>query len=127
MANPDATLARIYRDQWSDYMTRFFPLENELIDTYGNPQVHERIIDEATQRAETGFDAARGSYARGMARYGMTPDAQTQAETDRAFGLNRSLAVVDAKNRTRQALKERDSGMLAGGITTGGMNRKEVA
>jgi hypothetical protein len=118
---PDDVLAGIYRDQWDDYVKRFFPLENELVDTYNNPAVHSRIIGAATQKVATGFDAAEGSYARGMARYGMSPDAQVKAEADRSFNLGRSLATVDAKNRTRQALLERDQGMLAGGMSTGGM------
>lgn len=126
MAKPDDILAGIYRDQWEDYVTRFFPLEDELVATYNNPEVHNRIIGAATQKAATGFDAAQGSYARSMSRYGMSPDAQVTQETDRSFNLGRTLAVVDAKNRTRQALVDRDQGMLAGGMTTGGMT-KEIA
>jgi hypothetical protein len=121
MSNTDAKLAQIYRDQWSDYVKRFFPLENELVDTYNNPAVHGRIIGEATHQAASSFGAAQGSYGRTMARFGMSPDAQVAAEADRSFQLGSTLAVVDAKNRTRQALVDRDQGMLAGGMTTGGM------
>ena len=53
----------------------------------------------------------------------MMPDALAQQETDRAFSLGRTQSIVDAKNRTRQALVERDQGMLSGGISTGGMTR----
>jgi hypothetical protein len=124
MSSPDQILAGVYRDQWADYVTRFFPLENELVDTYNNPQVHSRIIGEATAKASNAFDSARGSYQRSLGRVGMAPDAQVQQETERAFGLGRTLAVVDAKNRTRQALVERDQGMLTGGMTTGAMKRE---
>lgn len=117
----DSILAQIYRDQWDDYVTRFFPLEDELIDTYNNPEVHKRIIGQATDKAAASFDAAQGSYDRSMARYGMSADAQMQNETDRSFNLGRTLALAGAKNTTRQELVDRDQRMLAGGMTTGGM------
>lgn len=125
-SDPDVKLGQIYRDQWDDYLTRFVPIEDELIATYNNPEVHKRVIGAAMGRAETGFDAARGSYGRSMARYGMSPDTQVKAETERNFNLDRAGALVDAKNRTRQGLVERDAGMLAGGVTTGGMNKEVV-
>ncbi len=56
----------------------------------------------------------------------MSHAPQVQAETDRAFNLSRALSMADAKNKTRQALVERDQAMLAGGMTSGGMV-KEVA
>jgi hypothetical protein len=59
-----------------------------------------------------------------MAKYGMNPDTQTQQETDRAFGLNRTLSLVDTRNRTRQGLIERDAGMLSGGVSTGGLKKE---
>lgn len=117
----DADLAQIYRDQWKDYVERFFPLENELVSTYGSQQVHDRVIGQATQRAADSFDVAQASHARTASRYGLSPDAQVKQEEDRAFNMGRTLSLVDAKNRTRQALVERDQGMLAGGMTTGGM------
>lgn len=123
-ANPDDVMAGIYRDQWNDYVTRFFPLEDELVATYNNPEVHKRILGEAMAKAEAGFDVARGSYGRTMAKYGINPDTQTQQETDRAFGLNRTLSLVDTRNRTRQGLIERDAGMLAGGVSTGGLKKE---
>ncbi len=122
----DNTLAKIYRDQWKDYVERFVPLENELVSTYGNEALHDQIIGKATEQATNSFDAAQGSYGRSMARFGLSTDVQTQQETDRSFNLGRTLSVVDAKNRTRQALIERDQGMLAGGMSTGGMV-KEIA
>jgi len=117
----DNQLAQIYRDQWSDYVKRFFPLENELVDTYNNPTVHNRIIGSAVDQTMAGMDAAQGSFGRSMARFGLNQDAQVKQETDRSFNLARTTAVVDAKNRTRQALLERDQAILGGGITTGGM------
>lgn len=118
---PDDVLAKIYRDQWSDYVTRFFPLEDELVSTYNNRALHNQIIDQSTKKAADAFDAAQGSYSRSMARYGMSPDAQVRQETDRTFDLGRTLSLAGAKNRTRQALADRDQNMLAGGMTTGGM------
>lgn len=123
MSASSDVLAGIYRDQWADYVNRFFKIEDELAATYNNPQVHSRIVGEATTKAAGAFDTARGSYQRSIGRVGMMPDALAQQETDRAFSLGRTQSIVDAKNRTRQALVERDQGMLSGGISTGGMTR----
>lgn len=120
--NPKDVMAGIYRAQWQDYSTRFIPLEDELIATYDNPQVHARIMGEATAKTAGAFDAAQGSYQRTMARGGMAQDGMVQQESERAFGLGRTLALADTQNRTRRALVEWDQGILAGGMTTGAKN-----
>jgi len=120
-------LAQIYRSQWADYRKRFAPLENELIDTYRNRAVHDKAIEAGAQQAAISADGAEESYDRNVQRFGVDTEQMSQEETDRAFDLARSKAIVDAKNRTRQALVDRDQGMLSGGITTGGVRKEGVA
>lgn len=120
----DALTAQVYREQWANYLARFAPLEEELITSYQSPEIRNRMLSDAATRTGQAFDTAQGIYGRTLSRITPSQDATERAETSRLFGMNRTLAQVDARNRTRQGLAELDQAILGGGLTAGAMKQE---
>lgn len=112
------TLAQINREQWSDYKSRFVPLENQLIAAYDNPADKAERMRIATTSAGLSADIAQDVTQRSMARYGQTVN---DAGLTRSAGLTKTASMVDAANISRDQLNERDRLLLSGGLTSRGV------
>lgn len=111
------TQAYLSRQQWEDYKTRFVPLENELLAAYDNPAQRQEGVNKAVSLANTAYDTSQGIMGRNMARYGINMTPQQQASVQSSSNLSRSLAGVDAANRTKTMFNERNDQLLTGGLT----------
>jgi len=114
----DNTFGRIARAQWSDYKSRFMPAENELIDSIGNPHLLKKQIDRNVDFVNMGFDNAQTGVDQKMRQYGSQLTDRQEVASTRQSDLSRNLGVIDAKNVTRLAKKERDMQAMAGGVST---------
>lgn len=112
------TLARISREQWTDYKQRFIPLENQLIGAYDNPQLRAERQEAVTGEAAAASDNAMGMAARFMSRYGQSDDS---ADNGRAAALTKTANIVDAQNVNRDKMTARDQLLLSGGLTSRGV------
>lgn len=103
--SPVERMALISRKQWEDYLARFAPLENKLIasKTTFDPK---NSVAEAAQNVENSFNTAFGTRERNASRYGLDQSPEVKAALHNQALLDKSAAMVDAKNRTRMALDE---------------------
>lgn len=120
--NSDALNADITRQQWEDYKTRFYPIEQKVL-TGLSPETQavdmQARIDRTDQTVDSQFGTARGITDRNMARYGLVPTADQTRSENRSFGLNRDLTKIGAENATRTAAQDRTDKMMLDTIQTG--------
>ena len=114
------TMAGITRSQWSDYMSRYIPIENELMTYYDNPTKTAEAIGAARGLSGQASDAAEANTRIELARYGQQ-DKLNDPAFARGLSLNRAAAGVDAANSTRQHMADRGNLLLTGGLTSKGL------
>lgn len=108
----DVTSA-IHRHQWGDYMKRFRPFEDELINSVGD---HSGTIRNVASDVASQFDTAQSENNRMMQGYGLQIDPQQRASSERQNELQKMAAKTGAINTTRRHLRDRDMATLAGGL-----------
>jgi len=121
--NASDNYARLTKAQWADYQKRFVPIEDELINstTYANPQVLTKAIGQGREATNKAFDVAEQTQQRAVGQYGITQDPAQIALRRRMEGLNRSAAVVDAANRIRQRISDRNREITSGAAPSSGI------
>jgi hypothetical protein len=115
--------AKLTRAQWEDYKRRFVPIENELINstTYANPQVLTTAIGQGRDAANQAINVSEQTQQRAVGQYGITQDPSEIALRRRMEGMNRSTAVVDAANRIRQRVSDRNREITSGAAPSSGI------
>jgi len=112
--------ARILRAQRNDYLARFAPLEDKLAGMVSSGGRGFGLVNYAGKLTRQQFDVMDQIYQRNLAGFGIRQtDRSRQArriKTDTA----RSLAQVDAMNRTRRQVKNDNLQALAGGLSNAG-------
>jgi len=108
------TLAQLTRDQWEYYKQVGVPLENELFDSYRNPQLWNDTLDFSKQATKDAFGAMRGQNEREIGRYGVGMNTRQQGNFDRQSGLQEKSAQVRNTNSARKMLQERDDAVMTG-------------
>lgn len=121
-ADPSVTLSRLTRAQWDDYIKRFQPVENRLMDmtTYNDPNLVAQEVNAATDSSNTAINTAITARDMNRARYGLTARNDQQQLEDRQDAITRSTATIEASNRTRQNLIDRNRMIAVGGIPSAG-------
>lgn len=112
--------AAMTRQQWSDYISTFVPVENQLIDYVMNPETVSNAMVNASQGVNAAFDAQEGSTQRRLRGLGVTLSPEEQAAQKRSFGLSRSLADVGAQNTARDLTTRRQQSVLGNPAPTAG-------
>lgn len=104
--------------QYDSWKNTFYPVIEQMLgqSTYANPQIANEQISEAISSVNSRFNSAEGMRNRYASQYGLDIDPATQAENSRISNVKRSAAVVDAANRIRQSLMERNKQIMEGGI-----------
>jgi len=109
-------LGALTKAEWSDYQTRYIPIENQLMQqtTYNNPNLAGQEINKAETDTSHTYDNIANSSAIQLGRYGMSMNSDQQASSDRLNALGKSGAVVDAANNIRLKLTERNQQITSG-------------
>lgn len=102
----------ITRQQWSDYVSTFVPIENKLIDYATNPAVVTDAMADASKNVNDAFDVQSGSTQRRLQGLGVSLSPEEQAAQKKATGLARSLADVGAQNNARDLTMQRQQSIL---------------
>lgn len=115
--------AKLTRAQWEDYKRRFVPIEDELINStsYANPEVLTKAIGQGKEAVNKTFDVSSEMQNRAIGRYGISQDPAQIALRRRMEGLNRSAAIVDAANRIRQRIADRNREITTGAAPSSGI------
>lgn len=106
--------AALLRSQYQDWSSRFRPIEDELLDSYNNPNVLNQSQEQGADLFQRGFTASQGAADRRLASYGLTLTPDQQASRDRQTDLAKGLGQVNAFNSTARDIKDRDTEMLTG-------------
>ena len=112
-------LARIYREEWQDYLNRFAPAEQKLIDMATGTQDNEQAIDRARSSAAGAFDSANAGRQRDFQRLGLSESQDERAFRERRSARQKKVAEVDAANKARLHTQDRDLNLMAGDMAVG--------
>jgi hypothetical protein len=104
--------AQLTRQQWQDYVSRFIPIENELIEYAMNPETVRQNVAKAQAGIGQAFDTQQGVTERRLRANQQTLTGEEKAAADQQTGLSRSLGEVQAANTARQITVERQRGIL---------------
>lgn len=116
--NPDATAARITREQWQHFLDTYRPVEEQALaraiqtdfTTEGN---------EAGATARSTAQAAKGMLARSMSRSGAQLTAEERTAVARRQNLSMTKAEGRAENTTRRGLSDSRTQLLAESVSIG--------
>jgi hypothetical protein len=106
------TFAQITRQQWSDYLNTFVPIENQLIKYATDPGVVSSAMSEASGDVNAAFDAQQGATDRRLQGLGVTLSPEEQAARTKSTGLARSLTDVGAQNNAAALTRQRQDSIL---------------
>lgn len=110
------TYARLIREQWDDYRTRFAPYEDQMI-ALANGQEDNLLSEQrAVSAAGAGFNSSMGTLGRDRQRLGLGVSAEEAANESRMGAGLRTAAMVGAANKARLHSQDRDNMILAGGL-----------
>jgi hypothetical protein len=106
------TFAAVTRDQWSDYLSTFVPIENQLIQYATDPTQPGQAMAAASTGVNQAFDAQQGATQRKLSGLGVTLSPDEQKANTLSTGLQRSLADVQAQNTARDLTVQRQQSIL---------------
>lgn len=98
MASASDTYAALTRQQWADYVATYVPIENKLIEFATDATQPAKAMATASTAVQNAFRAQEGDFQRRMQGLGLSLTADEQAAQQRAAGLSKSLADVQAQN-----------------------------
>lgn len=107
--------AFLARSEYQDYLTRFAPIEEQLINTVmGTEQLEERLsaISVNNQNARA---TAEASMQMQQQRYGVAANPAQAAQQRASMDRTAALSQANAMNQTRTHIFDRNMNALSGG------------
>lgn len=113
------TYAKLTRDQYDDWLERFYPSQQELLQTTQNTDLLNSQIVNAGTNIESAAAAAQTANKNQLARYGLTDPGQgvNQAQTQ--------LAKVSSANSLREYESDRSLSTLTGANSSLSLKKSE--
>ncbi len=105
------TYAKITREQYQDWKTRFYPKQQELMGLATNGQLLRDQLGRVDQNNQHSLAAAKQATDNRMARMGV---ATSQNANDNSQGLRMSLMTAGTENGLREQEQSRQIGILTG-------------
>lgn len=105
------TYARLTREQYQDWLTRFYPKQKELMQLATNGQLLTQQLGRVEQNNANSLRAAQQATANRNARMGVAPAQNTQ---DNSQSLRMALMTAGTENGLREQEKNRQLGILTG-------------
>lgn len=117
------TLADLYEAEFQDYLQRFFPVEQDLIQqmTTGFEGLQQEEISRAQEAVARQYANVRGQEGRRQAGFGLSLRPETQSDYQRS----ETSALIAARNFARMRAAERRTQILSGGLGSA-MGQKSV-
>lgn len=106
------TYAALTRQQWTDYVSTYVPIENKLIGFATDATQPAKAMAAASQNVQNAFAAQEGDFQRKMQGLGVSLTADEQAAQQRAAGLSKSLADVQAQNVAQSQTRNLQYGLM---------------
>ena len=112
MASYDDIMAEITRQQYDDYIDRFLPIENQLIDLATSDEL---LNDQLARNVETvDQQYAMSSKGNEMQSGRMGLDNTKTAQQGTNTGLSKSLSLASAQNESRSAIDDLQKSIITG-------------
>ena len=105
------TYARLTREQYQDWLTRFYPKQKELMQLATNGQLLTQQLGRVEQNNTNSLRAAQQATANRNARMGVAPAQNPQ---DNSQSLRMALMTAGTENGLREQEKNRQLGILTG-------------
>ena len=105
------TYAKITREQYQDWKTRFYPKQQELMELANNGQLLRDQLGRVDQKNQNSLAEAKQATDNRMARMGV---ATSQNANDNSQGLRMALMTAGAENGLREQEQARQMGILTG-------------
>lgn len=122
--------AKIAREQWQDYKTRFQPLENKLMGYVNNKEgfkADNRGL--AVGKVNQAFGMLPAQTERRLGSYGIQMNPQQKEQFQRQSALQQSLGQVQAGNVSNRLSEDQIKGIISGGTLSnsrGLINQKAI-
>jgi hypothetical protein len=104
--------AQATRQQWSQYVNTFVPIENSLIKYATDPSTVKNAMSDAQTGVQNAFAAQQGATQRKLQGLGVQLSPDEQAAQTRSSGLTESLADVQSQNTARDLTVQRQQSIL---------------
>lgn len=103
--------ARISREMYNDYQLAFQPIENETLTYINDTDKHAEEIADAGVMAGKSFDTIQDTRQRNLGRLGISQSAEVAANLNRDRARDKTLAVIDTKNKMRGVIDQRTTAL----------------
>lgn len=111
------TRARIAREQWEDYKSRFQPLEDTLLGYVQNKGNFSDSLKTGARRSiQEQFGSATGMAERRLSSYGLTMPQEQKQRFQRQVSYDKNLAEVGAMNQIDRFADDQLYTILGGGL-----------
>lgn len=114
----DTTLANISLQDWGNFKSTFFPLQNYLTQMVNNPAFSSSQVGQASQNFNNGMQNSLGQYGREMGRMGLTPTTEQTAFNTEQTQQAQATGNVEAVNRTNMGLQNLSNQILGSGLSS---------
>ncbi|MGY3892820.1 hypothetical protein [Aeromonas enterica] len=111
MGDAADTFARITREQYQDWLTRFYPKQKELMELATNGQLLQEQLARVDSNNANALRSAQQATANRNARMGV---AAMQSPGDNSQDLRMALMTAGTENGLREQEKARQMGILTG-------------
>ncbi|MFN4320834.1 MAG: hypothetical protein ACK4E9_02200 [Aeromonas media] len=105
------TYAKITREQYQDWKTRFYPKQKELMELATNGQLLRDQLGRVDENNANALRSAQQATANRNARMGVNSGNNT---SDNSQGLRMALMTAGAENGLREQEQARQMGILTG-------------
>lgn len=106
--------AWLAREKWDDYVQRFQPKEDELLDAVtGEDLLNQRLSSIKIDNSKA-FDSALTSANQMRSRYGVNQSQAEKQYEQRSYGLEMAKANAGAMNKTRVHINDRNMQAVGG-------------
>ena len=113
--------AKVSREQWENYKSFGFPIENQLISMIGNKEILGKNLTAATGLAQKVGDVSASEVNRGLRGYGLVP-TQAQSITNRRLNnLTTTANMASARDYVRGSTLDLNRQILIGGAPNDGL------
>ena len=119
------TLADLYEAEFQDYLARFFPVEQDLIQqmTTGFEELQQEEIGRAQRAVARQYANVRGQEGRRMAGFGLA----LRPGSGQDFRRSETSALVAARNFARINSEQRRSDVISGGLESAMSERSALS
>ncbi|HIF6165149.1 MULTISPECIES: hypothetical protein [Vibrio harveyi group] len=108
----DDTMAALSRQQWEDYINRFQPVEDKLIELATSNELIDNQIERNQEIAAKNLTQANQQASSSMAKFGLSDRRTAQQKSN--LEMNNALSLASMNNNSREAVADLQRGIMTG-------------